>query len=169
VRETKDRILDALECVLIESGPAAATLETVAARAQVSKGGLLYHFGGKEALYNGLLDRLRELGAKDASTQNDRGALAAYLATSSRAEDAYTRTLLASMRLIGTPGIDVENAIADSLDHWADVLATTIDDPLVRRLVMLVGDGLYLRALLGAQRRPLDDDLVGLIESLATR
>ena len=167
--DTKDRILDALELVLTESGPGAATLEAVAARAGVSKGGLLYHFGGKEALFNGLLDRLRELGAQDASTHDDRGALAAYLATSARAEDAFTRTLMASMRLIGTPGVDVEDAIADSLDHWADVLAEHITDPVLLRLVMLVGDGLYLRALLGAQRRPLDDDLVSYIEALADR
>ncbi|GAB47708.1 TetR/AcrR family transcriptional regulator [Mobilicoccus pelagius] len=167
--DTKDRILDALELVLTESGPGAATLEAVAARAGVSKGGLLYHFGGKEALFNGLLDRLRDLGAQDAATHDDCDALTAYLATSSRAEDAYTRTLLATMRLIGTPGVDAENAIADSLDHWADVLAEHITDPMLLRLVMLVGDGLYLRALLGAQRRPLDDNLVSYVRGLAAR
>ncbi len=37
----RDRVLDAYETLLIEAGPAAATLDAVAAGAGVSKGGLL--------------------------------------------------------------------------------------------------------------------------------
>ena len=43
-----------------------ATLDAVAAAAQVSKGGLLYHFASKDALAAGLLERLRERSAADA-------------------------------------------------------------------------------------------------------
>ncbi len=43
--DTRDRILDALEKLLLVSGVAQVTLEGVAAEAGgVSKGGLLYHF-----------------------------------------------------------------------------------------------------------------------------
>lgn len=56
----RDRVLDAYETLLIEAGPAAATLDAVAAAAGVSKGGLLYHFASKEALIAGLLNRLAE-------------------------------------------------------------------------------------------------------------
>lgn len=167
--DTRGRILDALEEVLAASGPGGATLESVAAQAGISKGGLLYHFGSKEALFNGLLDRLRELGAADAQYDGDESVVAAYFATSSKAQEAYTRTLLAAMRLIGTPGLDVESAIVDSLDHWTGVLAESIEDPVLRRLIMLVGDGLYLRALLGAPRQPLDDELADYLERLASR
>jgi len=45
----RDRVLDAYETLLIESGPAATTLDAVAAAARVSKGGLLYHFASKDA------------------------------------------------------------------------------------------------------------------------
>ncbi|GCB56911.1 hypothetical protein rerp_33190 [Rhodococcus erythropolis] len=48
--DTRDRILDALEKLLLVSGVAQVTLEGVAAEAGVSKGGLLYHFPSKEAL-----------------------------------------------------------------------------------------------------------------------
>jgi len=37
----RDRVLDAYETLLVEQGPAAATLDAVASAAQVSKGGLL--------------------------------------------------------------------------------------------------------------------------------
>ena len=46
----RDAVLDAFESLLIEVGERAATLDAVAKRAGVSKGGLLYHFPNKEAL-----------------------------------------------------------------------------------------------------------------------
>ncbi|WP_414171132.1 TetR/AcrR family transcriptional regulator [Clavibacter tessellarius] len=49
----RDRILDAFEELLVQQGERGTTLESVAAAAGVSKGGLLYHFGGKEALVEG--------------------------------------------------------------------------------------------------------------------
>lgn len=55
---TRERILNAGYAIAAESGTAAVTLEAVAARAGVSKGGLLYHFASKEALVAGLVDGL---------------------------------------------------------------------------------------------------------------
>jgi AcrR family transcriptional regulator len=49
--------LDAADALLAEEGIAAFTLEAVAARAGISKGGLLYHFPTKEALLAGLMRR----------------------------------------------------------------------------------------------------------------
>ena len=57
----RDRVLDAYETLLIEAGPGAATLDAVAAAAQVSKGGLLYHFPHRQALVDATLQRLEEL------------------------------------------------------------------------------------------------------------
>jgi len=48
--DTRDRILDALETLLLDDGADKATLEAVASRAGVSKGGLLYHFPSKDAM-----------------------------------------------------------------------------------------------------------------------
>src|SRR5436309_11133978 len=56
----RDVLLDAAENLLCEQGTQALTLSTVAERAGVSKGGLLYHFPNKEALVKGLVDRLIE-------------------------------------------------------------------------------------------------------------
>jgi len=49
--------LDAADALLAEEGIAAFTLEAVADRAGISKGGLLYHFPTKEALVAGLMRR----------------------------------------------------------------------------------------------------------------
>ncbi|HIY66407.1 MAG TPA: TetR/AcrR family transcriptional regulator, partial [Candidatus Agrococcus pullicola] len=57
---TRDEILNAFEELIIEQGERAATISGVAAAAGVSKGGLLYHFGSKDALVSGLADRFSE-------------------------------------------------------------------------------------------------------------
>jgi AcrR family transcriptional regulator len=54
----RERILDAAEIVVIEQGVTGMTLEAVAARAKVSKGGLLYHFPSKEDVVRGLVTRV---------------------------------------------------------------------------------------------------------------
>jgi AcrR family transcriptional regulator len=53
----RDSLLDAALAVIARVGACRMTLEAVAAEAQASKGGLLYHFPDKEALLRGLLDR----------------------------------------------------------------------------------------------------------------
>ena len=62
----RDAVLDAFETLLIDVGERAATLDAVAKKAGVSKGGLLYHFPNKEALIEVLLDRLDGLAKEDA-------------------------------------------------------------------------------------------------------
>jgi len=57
---SKEILLDAAEGIVLESGARHLTLDAVAARAGVSKGGLLYHFPTKEALLKGMLERLRK-------------------------------------------------------------------------------------------------------------
>jgi AcrR family transcriptional regulator len=58
VTETRARLLDAATEVLLRDGAQALTLDAVAKQAQVSKGGLLYHFPSKQALVAGMVDRL---------------------------------------------------------------------------------------------------------------
>jgi len=56
--DARTRILDAVERIVVARGVGGLTLEAAAREAGVSKGGLLYHFGSKEALLTGLIDRL---------------------------------------------------------------------------------------------------------------
>lgn len=157
----RDRVLDAYETLLIEHGPAAATLDGVAAAAEVSKGGLLYHFASKDALATGLLDRLRERSAADADairTAPD-GAVAYYVRTSAPGggvPGGVTRTYLAVLRL--ADGTAAGQAVRDALavvdaDAYA-ALRDELHDPVLAWLAQLVGDGLYLRTLTGTPLPP---------------
>lgn len=54
---TRSNLLKAANVLLLEQGANALTLDAVAARAGVSKGGLLYHFPSKDALIEGMVER----------------------------------------------------------------------------------------------------------------
>src|SRR5687768_15153315 len=68
---TKDRLLDAAGAVVMRDGAQALTLDAVAQEAEVSKGGLLYHFKSKRDLVEGMVERWlaefeKEIGEQDA-------------------------------------------------------------------------------------------------------
>ncbi|MFC4946900.1 TetR family transcriptional regulator [Pseudonocardia sp. GCM10023141] len=152
----RDRVLDAYETLLIDHGPAAATLDAVAAAAKVSKGGLLYHFASKDALAGGLRDRLRERSAADADAIRAApdGPVAYYLRTSApggNVPGGITRTYLAVLRLADstTTGQAVRDALAVvDADAYA-ALSSELGDPVLAWIAQLIGDGLYLRTLTG--------------------
>jgi AcrR family transcriptional regulator len=159
----RDRVLDAYETLLIEAGPGAATLDAVAAAAGVSKGGLLYHFASKDALATGLLVRLRERSAADADAIRAApdGAAAYYLRTSAPGggiPGGLTRTYLAALRVAGhtRDGSVVRDALAAVDADALGALRDRLGDPVLSWLVQLVGDGLYLRTLVGT---PLPEGL----------
>ena len=56
----REKIIDAAEQVVIEAGARHLTIEAVASKAGISRGGLLYHFPSKEALLKGMMDRRRK-------------------------------------------------------------------------------------------------------------
>lgn len=58
--DARTRILDAAEAIVRSRGVSGLTLDAAAREAGVSKGGLLYHFGSKEAMLTGLLARMAE-------------------------------------------------------------------------------------------------------------
>ena len=143
------------------AGPGAATLDAVAAAADVSKGGLLYHFASKDALAAGLLARLRERSASDADAiRAADGATAYYLRTSAPGggiPGGLTRTYLAALRVAEhRRATAVRDALAAvDADAFA-ALRDRLGDPVLAWMVQLVGDGLYLRTLIGT---PLPEGL----------
>ena len=150
---TRDRILEAGYAVAGQSGVAAVTLDAVADRAGVSKGGLLYHFPSKEALISGMVDGLCHTFADlaDAAASADpepagRSARA-YLAASVGELWQSSRWLALVGALVVSPGL---------LDSWrAEVLAgreadeAENTDPVATAIVRLAADGLWLAGVLG--------------------
>ncbi|HAB34680.1 TetR/AcrR family transcriptional regulator [Exiguobacterium acetylicum] len=55
-QETRRRILEATTAIILQQGFTQLTLDEVAKQANVSKGGLLYHFASKEALLMGVIE-----------------------------------------------------------------------------------------------------------------
>jgi AcrR family transcriptional regulator len=166
----RERVLDAYEDVLIEHGPATVTLEAVAARAGVSKGGLLYHFGSKEALLVGLIERVAAFGRADIETARaaPEGAVRYYLrssVTDVTQNSAVHRTTMAAMRLIGNEA-RVDVAMRAYTENWRALLKEHIEDPVTAEVVGVIGEGLYMRALIGEDTSPLLDEMTSVLARL---
>ncbi|MGB3769513.1 MAG: TetR/AcrR family transcriptional regulator [Rhodococcus sp. (in: high G+C Gram-positive bacteria)] len=152
--DTRDRILDALEELLLGEGSDKTTLEAVAAHAGVSKGGLLYHFPSKDAMMAAMVRRLGERSdAQRVDAESNGTSLAQWYLqppdTVSAEELSLYRSTLAALRSIdGRPG-EVHQAVIDVMGMWDRALQREVTDPVLAEIVRLVGDGIYLAALLG--------------------
>ena len=149
----RERILDAYAAILIEGGVSAVTLSAVAARAEVSKGGLLYHFGSKEALVQGLLERMYELYDADleAARSAPQGVVRYFLETSVSEATENSDLHRATLALVPLAMSDerVGTAIRECNNRWRMLLHERVADPLSADLLAALGDGLYLRAVTG--------------------
>ena len=152
----RDRILDALEDELLDAGPEAPSLEAVAARAEVSKGGVLYHFPTKDALLEALLRRW----AGRAETELEaaaavEGAAAAWLSTNTPppgqepTRDVQVARSLAALVRSG-PSSSLAGVVTELAERWRSRLEAEVDDPVLAETIRLVGDGIYYAHLVGA-------------------
>jgi len=150
-RSTRDRLLDAFERLLVASGSRGATLDAVAAAAEVSKGGLLYHFHSKDDLVEAMLARLREQGAADAEEMRTapQGPVEYYLETSISTGSDLDRALIAASRIAQESDDRASAALADLRDGWLAVLREHLGDEALARTIQLVGDGLYSNDTMG--------------------
>jgi AcrR family transcriptional regulator len=64
----REKLLDAAAAIVIEQGTTRMTLDAVAAKAEVSKGGLLYHFASKDALVQAMIARIVEIAEQNFAT-----------------------------------------------------------------------------------------------------
>jgi AcrR family transcriptional regulator len=165
----RDKILDALERILIDGGTGGVTLDAVAEAAQVSKGGLLYHFRSKAALFEGLTERLAteiDRAVADAPDDSD-GLIRWYIETAlpgSESETRLTRSLMASLRSDDQAGEPDTVPLHELFDRYALPLER-LSDPVLALHVRLVGDGLFVNALVGLPP-PGPDALEAIIQRL---
>lgn len=151
--DTRDRILDSLETLLLEHGMTKMTLDNVAAAAGVSKGGLLYHFKTKDALVAAMVRRLAVQADRQRADAAAGGTSVAewYLqppGCDSEKEIALYRSTLAALRSLDGNSGEVQDAVTDMMQQWDEGLRTEIDDPVQAEIIRLVGDGIYLGAVL---------------------
>jgi AcrR family transcriptional regulator len=144
------KVLDAFEQLLIDRGERAATMEAIAAQAGVSKGGLIYHFGSRDALLEGLEQRLRERSIEYVTAMRaaPEGPVAFFLRTSAVADSPYDHTLVAAARLRSHPRIAEASLWVQR--GWFDALLAEVGDADLARTIMLIGDGLYFNVVSGS-------------------
>ncbi len=150
-RSAKEKILDAFQDILIESGESTATIEAVATRAGMSKGGFLYHYPNKAALIDAFADRLHDRAMEDVALMASapEGATHYYLRTSAITTDTYGRVAIAATRLDEENRGRVRAIVADVQQRILTILERDTGSETAARALLLIGDGLYYNALTG--------------------
>ncbi|MEU0939236.1 MULTISPECIES: TetR/AcrR family transcriptional regulator [unclassified Embleya] len=150
----RDRLLDAVERILVRDGVEAVRLDAVAREAGVSKGGLLHHFPSKQELVRGVVERLADrfdevlpepgcppgaftLAWLDAS-------IPGQSPTGDRS--GIDRVPLALVAAAGGP--EVLGCLRERYAHWQRRLARDGLEPAVADLVRMAVDGWWMARLL---------------------
>jgi AcrR family transcriptional regulator len=141
--DTRGRLLEAAGAVIRRDGAQALTLEAVAAEAGVSKGGLLYHFGSKRELLDGLVERWLDEFQRDIDEAGGRFPTG-YVRASDGAQ-AEEAGLLAA--LVADPAVLA--AVRQRYATWQDRVVTEGGDPVEATVARLAADGLWLADLFG--------------------
>jgi len=157
----RSELLDAAAAVVRRDGAQALTLDAVAAEAGVSKGGVLYHFGSKRALIEGLVDCW--LDDREARLEGSEFAAAYVRACDAEGSTAYGFGLLAA--LIEDP--DVLEVARERQAAWMERMLGGAIDRADAWLVRLAADGLWYSDLLGIAP-PEGDDRRRVVASLIT-
>lgn len=149
----REAVLDAFERLIISDGERTATLDATARAAGVSKGGLLYHFGSRQALVAGLLERLSRLVDADIARIDEApdGAISFFLRSSLDIETPLDHAFVATLRLAQGGDREAGRALDEAEARWFAELHRHVGDPTVALAVTLIGDGLYHRAALRAE------------------
>jgi AcrR family transcriptional regulator len=142
----REALLDAAEAVLCEHGTQALTLSAVAERAGVSKGGLLYHFASKDALIQGMVERvISEFDAKVASFEGASYSHAFVEATfailADPAGERTTRRWATITAAAASP--ELIAPLREALKRWHHRDPGENADPVTATVVRLAAEGLW--------------------------
>lgn len=164
--DTKEKLLDAFDVLLDEAGTSGATLDAVAAKAGVSKGGLLYHFRSKVELIRGSLERLDSLVDEDVESMKSAGERLHlyYLETSAEVGTPLDRSLIAASCL-AQENVEAKNALRRTREAWFDVLNDHLRDPDMAMTIQLIGDGMYFNQNFGLSQ----DDALEHVKNVLAR
>ena len=156
-------LLDAAIAVIRRDGAQSLTLDAVAAEAGVSKGGVLYHFGSKRALIDGLVNCWLD----DFEAQLDGPDLAAAYVRASDLSGAGPEASASEFGLLAALIEDPE-VLQVARERHAEWMQRMLGGALSRDdawLVRLAADGLWYSDLLGITT-PQGDDRRRLIARL---
>lgn len=152
--DTRDKILTAAAKVVLEQGALRMTLEAVASKAGVSKGGLLYHFPSKDALVEGMIDymvqglteRIRIAYEEDELGTNRGRWLRALTRVNFQSKDQELGTGLTAAVLLNP---DLLEANRKAYETRQALIEQDGIDVVTTNIIRLVGDGIWFSELLG--------------------
>ncbi|WP_113486672.1 TetR/AcrR family transcriptional regulator [Rhizobium cremeum] len=155
-------LLDQTAALAVEGGPAAITIQAVADRAGVTKGGLLHHFASKQALveavFADLLEKLdQEIGLYMAEDGEMRGRFTrAYIRASfaDRKLGSSSPWVALSVSMISEPGL--RRLWSQWLERKLAAHRPTDDGPMFE-IARFAADGVWLADLLQQDREPFRD------------
>lgn len=150
----KELILEAAAAVINEQGVEKMTLEAVAKKAGVSKGGLLYHFPGKQELIEGLVESLTtgftvQLN-EEAEAEGDREGKwgRAYVnATFGTEEELEWSNMLAAFPAAMFTDPKLLDQLRVQYDEWQKRIENDGIDPVKATILRLAVDGLWYAEL----------------------
>ena len=177
--DTKSRILDAAEEVVLRDGVARLTLDAAAAEAGLSKGGILYHFPTRDSLVAGMVAKIieefdrdidRRLADDDGPGSFTRAYIGATMEPNAPRPDSEDR-LGAALIAAAAAQPDLLVPLQEAADRWQDRLEHDGLDPTVATVLRLACDGLWMCDLFGLAAPTADrrDAVAQALHGLARR
>lgn len=149
---TRERLLKVGRTIALEEGAPQLTLDLLAERAGVSKGGVLYHFGTKRRLFEGVVESFLDDFERSVEEHLEAGAesyLQAYIRASfpqrRAAQLRETSTLFAILAL--EP--DLLPMVQKRFYAWHERARQGTEDSLTASLVRSAIDGLWYNEMFG--------------------
>ncbi|RZU62551.1 TetR/AcrR family transcriptional regulator [Zhihengliuella halotolerans] len=152
----REKILAAYCEIVAGDGERAATMDATAARAGVSKGGLLYHFKSKDALADGVIERLAEAAEADLARMKSfaEGPSRYFVRTSVETGTELDTFLVVVMRLAAAQHPGAVEALSAVHGSWWKLIRDEVGDDSAADAIMLLGDGIYHHASLPGASAP---------------
>ncbi|MFH2067936.1 MAG: TetR/AcrR family transcriptional regulator [Candidatus Omnitrophota bacterium] len=174
-KNSYDNILGAAEAVVLKVGAAHLTLDSVARKAGVSKGGLLYNFPTKEILLKAMVSRLirsfEEARLKKMAKMKEEPAreIKAHILSMLTRNRRTDRTAAALLAAIAYNPKLVEPIRKDALKFMAEIAAPGLGFER-KAVILLAAMGLHLQEVLQVsflndkQRKAIITELVRMVE-----
>jgi len=148
---TRRSVLDAAADLVATEGAAKLTLDAVAERVGLSKGGILHHFATKDSLIAAMIEDVvtqfeADL-ARHMQGESGPGSFArAFLRACLDPDGALTRTLRVSAGILAAVAINSQllAPLRHRYDEWRQRLEDDGIDPAIAELVRSAADGLWL-------------------------
>ncbi|GFZ82614.1 TetR family transcriptional regulator [Pseudohongiella nitratireducens] len=174
---SRDDILDAAQRVAGREGAANLTLEKVAKECGLSKGGLLYNFRSKDALLEGMMERLLEqneamMASESSALEGEKNVTVRSLLRCIACHQTADPQVYLSIIAASVQSPELLEPIKEKLSRYYEEMVKESSDPTMTLLLWAAADGLLLHNVLGiapysnATRNELFQRLLSLSEEL---